>query len=34
MLHMQCGLVYLCQLLPFLVCRDIHSSREGGAEKL
>ena len=34
MLHMQCGLVYLSQLLPFLICSDIHSSHEGGAEKL
>ena len=29
MLHMQYGLVYLCQLLPFLVCCDIRSSFEG-----
>ena len=28
-LHMQYGLVYLCQLLLFLVCCDIRSSFEG-----
>ena len=28
MLHMQYGLVYLCELLLFLVCGDIRSSCE------